>query len=65
MKACCKCKVEKPFIEFHKNKNMKDGLNYACKDCNYQYRVELRAKKGLPAFKKDRRNESLGTEKQV
>lgn len=33
MKKCCKCKVEKPESEFYKNKKMKDGLDYYCKEC--------------------------------
>ena len=44
MKKCCRCKVEKVFSEFHKNKASKDGFKAACKECrrietieNYDY----------------------------
>ena len=33
MKICAKCKVEKPFTDFHVNKNKKDGLEIYCKPC--------------------------------
>jgi len=33
MKRCYKCKVEKPFSEFFKDKQKKDGLNSSCKEC--------------------------------
>jgi hypothetical protein len=37
MKRCIKCKVEKEFIEFHKNKKAKDGVNSCCKSCKKEY----------------------------
>ncbi len=37
MKTCSKCKEEKPFSEFHKNRSKKDGYQDYCKVC----RVEL------------------------
>jgi hypothetical protein len=33
MKTCSKCKVEKDFSQFNKNKAAKDGLSYQCKTC--------------------------------
>ena len=33
MKTCIKCKIEKPFEAFSKNKNSKDGHAYECKEC--------------------------------
>ena len=33
MKKCSKCKSQKPFEEFGKNKNKKDGLHHYCKNC--------------------------------
>ena len=33
MKTCTKCKIEKHFEAFHKNKNIKDGYHYECKEC--------------------------------
>ena len=33
-KTCTRCKIEKPLMEFHKNRGRKDGLNNWCKICN-------------------------------
>ena len=33
MKTCSKCKEEKPFSAFNKNRSKKDGLCYRCKTC--------------------------------
>jgi predicted GIY-YIG superfamily endonuclease len=33
MKTCSKCKEEKPFSEFFKDRSRKDGLYYYCKVC--------------------------------
>ena len=33
MKVCTKCKLEKPFSEFHKDKKNKDGYRFICKEC--------------------------------
>ena len=35
-KICTECKTEKNFIEFHKNKQYKDGYNIYCKGCKSQ-----------------------------
>ena len=37
MKKCSKCKVEKEFSEFHKNKASKDGYCSRCKVCRKEY----------------------------
>ncbi len=38
MKTCSKCKVEKPFSEFPKNRTKKYGLESQCKACHKAYR---------------------------
>ena len=37
MKTCTKCKEEKPFSEFHKDRTTKDGLHFQCKACKKEY----------------------------
>ena len=37
MKKCSKCKEERSFSKFHKNKFNKDGYQYQCKDCKKSY----------------------------
>lgn len=37
VKTCCKCKVEKPYSEFHKMKSSKDGYKNQCKYCAKAY----------------------------
>lgn len=37
-KICTKCETEKPLIDFHKDKNKKDGHSSLCKDCKNNYR---------------------------
>lgn len=32
-KTCTKCKVEKPYTDFHKDKYQKDGYRCSCKSC--------------------------------
>ena len=44
MKTCTKCKEEKPFSEFHKNRSQKDGLSYYCKACKYEANKSSREK---------------------
>ncbi len=39
-KICSRCKKSKPFKDFCKNKNNKDGLGCQCKQCNIDYRKE-------------------------
>ena len=33
MKICSKCKVEKPFCDFHKRSDSRDGYRSQCKEC--------------------------------
>lgn len=33
-KQCSRCKLVKPYSEFHKSKERKDGLQHKCKECN-------------------------------
>ena len=40
MKTCTKCKIEKPFEAFSKNKKSKDGHAWECKEC-----IKTRAKR--------------------
>lgn len=37
MKICIRCKTEKPFEEFHKNKRSIDGYTTYCKPCKSDY----------------------------
>jgi hypothetical protein len=37
VKRCGKCRVEKPFSEFHKNRSNKDGHSGRCKECVKAY----------------------------
>ena len=37
LKKCSKCGELKPFSEFHKKKNTKDGLRLECKKCMKEY----------------------------
>jgi hypothetical protein len=38
MKTCYKCKEEKPFSDFHKNRTTKDGYHNQCKACKKEWR---------------------------
>ena len=38
MKTCYKCKEEKPFSDFHKNRTRKDGYHNQCKACKKEWR---------------------------
>jgi hypothetical protein len=44
LKACYKCKEEKPLSEFSKNKGKKDGLQQRCQQCVNQYYKENKEK---------------------
>ena len=37
MKKCIKCKIEKPFIKFYKNKTREDGFQTVCMVCQKEY----------------------------
>lgn len=37
MKVCSKCKIEKHFEDFYKDKSTKDGFRYSCKSCDKQH----------------------------
>ena len=49
MKTCSKCKIEKEFSEFGKDRNTKDGLYPSCKLCKKAYRdkQEVKEKRSL------------------
>jgi len=42
LKACSKCKIEKPLSEFSKDGNAKDGKRSNCKACVKQYTKQYR-----------------------
>lgn len=44
MKSCNKCKVSRPFQDFAKSKDTRDGLQLKCKQCNKEYRAANRDK---------------------
>jgi hypothetical protein len=45
MKKCTKCKVAKPFSEFYKAVDKKDGYRFHCKSCSKAYYQENRVEK--------------------
>lgn len=53
MKKCCRCKTEKAFDSFGKNRSAKDGLSFECKDCTREYRIWNRANNGDAVRKAD------------
>jgi 5-methylcytosine-specific restriction endonuclease McrA len=53
MKTCSKCKITKPLNEFGKDKKMKDGIRYCCKQCNNAASIEWARK--YPDRKKEAR----------
>ena len=61
LKICSVCKVEKPYSEFHKQNNTKDGYYFCCKDCrksyskrDYEKRKEEVKKKSLEYYFKNK-----------
>lgn len=57
-KECNKCKVWKPYSEFHKSAKSKDRYAYSCKDCIREYgkkRYEKSKKEGYYEAKKEER----------
>lgn len=41
-KTCNRCKIEKPRSEFSLNNAVKDGLQYHCKTCDFEYQSRRR-----------------------
>ncbi len=58
MKTCSKCKIEKPFEAFCKNKNSTDGYRSYCAECERLRRLELK-KNPLMQLKKQIRSSIL------
>lgn len=44
MKTCTKCNIEKPLINFVKNKRQNDGYHYVCKQCHKLYKEQNKQK---------------------
>jgi hypothetical protein len=51
MKTCTKCNIEKPLMDFYKNKSSMDGLTYQCKLCCIQQNTKF--KLANPNYQKD------------
>lgn len=65
MKACSKCKVEKPLDEFHRNKSVADGRAKQCKECFKITRRKYRdSDKGAEAYR-NAQARYAGTEKEL
>jgi hypothetical protein len=47
MKACSRCRIEKPLTDFHRSKNRPDGRHPQCKDCRCVLGREERAANSL------------------
>lgn len=60
MKTCSKCKQLLPKEAFGKHAYRKDGLNYACKDCNRQYNRQYSAGETYKAQKAKYRSAHRG-----
>lgn len=45
LKRCSKCKIEKPFSEFHRLRTARDGLTSPCKACAREYGQATREQK--------------------
>ena len=59
-KVCSKCKTEKPYEQFHKDKRRKDGIQSKCKECVREYDKKYRQenKEKLKERLKNRRKEN-------
>lgn len=51
MKTCSKCRSEKPFEAFSKDKGRRDGLCPQCKDCQLAHRAQHRERERLRSLK--------------
>jgi len=51
MKRCSKCKIEKPFNEFNKNSNKRDGCSHYCKECKKLRRQALEHKEKMKSYR--------------
>ena len=60
MKICSKCKQLLPKEAFGKHAYRKDGLNYACKDCNRQYHRQYSTKESRKAQRTKHRSDHAG-----
>jgi hypothetical protein len=45
MKKCYKCKITRPYSEFHKDKSRKDGYRLHCNVCSKEYYQKNRIEK--------------------
>jgi len=61
-KICCKCGLEKPLVQFSKNKNTKDGYQHICKHCRRKYDQE---KRDLVRLEKKLKEESKDPTKKI
>jgi hypothetical protein len=57
-KVCSKCGIEKPFCEFYKDGQKKDGLSSSCKIC-VNNRVKIYKEKNPDKLKQTKQNEYL------
>lgn len=55
MKTCSKCKTEKSFEFFYKDKTQKDGYEHRCKDCKKLYDAQRCADKKIERNKHSRK----------
>lgn len=44
-KICGRCKVAKPFADFHRHTGTYDGLHYACRECSCAYQRQSHARR--------------------
>lgn len=55
MKVCTSCNKKKKLIDFHRNKNNKDGRTFQCKDCSCSRATEWR-NSGSPKERKKKQD---------
>jgi hypothetical protein len=56
LKKCSKCRKDKDWSEFYKNRSAPDGLAYWCKDCTREYRQTDKSKKRTKEYYKNNKN---------